>query len=218
MHALNRSDAAEPACLASYTVPPHDWDNDAGPCKPAIRAALKLIQGPINPLCAYCESALYESGHVEHFRRKHREHFPELTFVWSNLFLSCDSADHCGHFKDRKQAPAFDPSDLIKPDIDNPDAFLYFHSSGQARSVATADAVAAHRAEVTIRVFGLNDPGLTARRRGAADRYSRERYPNLDDLMALPANDIAAFIADELKATASDEFCTTIRHFLQRHI
>jgi hypothetical protein len=39
--------------------------------------------------------------------------------------------DHSGHYKDRRNAPPYNPGDLIKPDVDDPNDFLFFHSSGE---------------------------------------------------------------------------------------
>jgi len=50
-------------------------------------------------LCAYCERNLKEF-HVDHFKK--RDFFPDLTFDYENLFLSCNSNEHCARYKDLK--------------------------------------------------------------------------------------------------------------------
>jgi uncharacterized protein (TIGR02646 family) len=113
--------------------------------------------------CAYCESPIYPGeGHIEHFRRKNKGHFPELTFAWENLFLSCDSETNCGHFKDRPHGPAYRPDDLVKPDTDDPEGFFFFSATGEVRVKANIDTASSTRAKQTIRVFGLNHPGSGA--------------------------------------------------------
>jgi hypothetical protein len=47
--------------------------------------------------CAYCESKItvVTYGAIEHFRPK--SDYPDLTFEWSNLLLSCDVCNDAGH-------------------------------------------------------------------------------------------------------------------------
>ena len=47
--------------------------------------------------CAYCESKItvVTYGSIEHFRPK--SIYPELTFEWNNLLLSCDICNDIGH-------------------------------------------------------------------------------------------------------------------------
>ncbi len=47
--------------------------------------------------CAYCESKIIHItyGDIEHFRPRHR--FRELTFIWTNLLLSCNICNDQGH-------------------------------------------------------------------------------------------------------------------------
>lgn len=47
--------------------------------------------------CAYCESKItvVTYGAIEHFRPK--SEYPDLTFEWSNLLLSCDVCNNAGH-------------------------------------------------------------------------------------------------------------------------
>lgn len=228
MHKLDRSKATAPKCLTQYDYRSQLWDDLRGECKKVLRAALVRIQG--NPgvtpedgseygvRCAYCENQIHHAGHIEHFRRKNRlrpDGYPELTFEWSNLFLACDSQTHCGHYKDRKNAPAYRPDELIKPDEHDPEHYLYFHSSGEVRPrhhLGTDDA--RHAAE-TIRVFGLNDPTLQGSRKKALRIYQEKIAADLDELAAWPSEDREAYLISEVKATRWDPYATTVKHFLQ---
>jgi uncharacterized protein (TIGR02646 family) len=159
MHKLDRALVTEPACLAQYDHKRQTWDDLRDDHKREIREALEVMQ---QMRCAYCEGAYYSHDrHIEHFRRKNSGQFPELTFIWTNLFLSCDAdnQEHCGHYKDRKGSP-YNPEDLIKPDDDEPDDYLYFHSSGEVRPWSGIDEARERRAKETIRVFNLNYPSL----------------------------------------------------------
>ena len=62
-------------------------------------------------LCIYCESKVKENGsHLEHLKPKSASKYPELTFIYSNITVSCDGNNHtpeydnsresCGHIKD----------------------------------------------------------------------------------------------------------------------
>ena len=127
MHKLDRERVPAPACLATHDWHRETWDAVSPAEKQEITAALKGMQGD---LCAYCECSIDDpGGHIEHFRRKNAAHFPSLTFEWTNLFRSCNAARHCGRFKDRPGADSYDADALIKPDADDPDRFLYFHST-----------------------------------------------------------------------------------------
>jgi uncharacterized protein (TIGR02646 family) len=214
MHKLDRSAAPAPACLARYSPDTDTWDNVSSEDRREIRAALEQMQGQ---RCAYCESWIAAHGqHIEHFRRKNPKHFPERSFAWENLFWSCDELESCGHFKDRKGQP-YNPDDLIKPDEDDPDEFLYFHSRGDVRLRPRLDAAKAHRAGETIRVFNLQRSELQALRRGAVARYQRQDPDMLQELEAWDEETRWEYLAAEVSATAGDPYATTIRHFLERH-
>ena len=225
MHKLDRTSVAPPACLASYNHPTHSWDDLAGKCKQQLRAALVQMQGipgvttpdanEYGLRCAYCEGSIFHEGHIEHFRRKNANHFPQLTFTWNNLFLACGSSEHCGHFKDRKDAPAYNPAHLIKPDQDEPDSYLYFHSSGEVRVRSRLNAADALRASETIRVFGLDNRTLAGARAQSLSVYKKKVTADLDELASWPLADRQAYLTEEIAATRYEPYATTVKHFLQ---
>ncbi len=232
MHLLDRSAVAPPGCLADWTYPDNNWDDFGGACKKQLRLALQRLQSReiiddgaddeveylIGLRCAYCEGQIYCGGHIEHFRRKNPNHFPELTFEWTNLFLACGSTEHCGHYKDRQNAPAYNPDELIKPDVHNPNEYLYFHSSGEVRvrnrkGMTDADR---HRGAETIRVFNLNCRRLVGDRNRVLKHYVDSKKQFLDDLMEFEEHDRETFIAEEIDATRHEPYWTTIRHFFDK--
>ena len=227
MHFLDRGRIEPPGCLELFDHSKHAWDGcccgsgcQPGRCpefrkrKAEIRAALDRLQ---IDRCAYCEAPLYAGGHIEHFRRKHKDHFPELTFDWEDLFLSCDGPGTCGHFKDRRNSPSYSPDQLVKPDKHDPECFLFFHSRGEVLPRGGIDPAAQARANETIRVFGLNDPALQALRRKAIAGYmSAHRF--LDEVKDLPPEERSQFIADELRATESRPFRTALHHFVKKYL
>lgn len=227
MHKLDRTTVQPPACLDNYDHNTQRWDDFASDCKRALRAALVQMQGipgvtvqeanEFGLRCAYCEGYIRHEGHIEHFRRKNPKHFPELTFNWHNLFLACGSNDHCGHYKDRPSASPYNASDLIKPDIEDPDHFLYFHSSGQARPLKDLDADSTHRATETIRVFGLDSSVLSGARSRALTTYKQKIFDDLNEIASWSEADRNIYLVEEIEATQWQPYATTIKHFLQSH-
>ncbi|HRJ60330.1 MAG TPA: TIGR02646 family protein [Azospirillaceae bacterium] len=232
MHKLDRPAVAAPTCLNNYDHRTQDWDDICQNCKGDVRQQLSLLQGRptsgqqiIGLRCAYCENDIYHGGHIEHFRRKNRKiGFPHLTFTWSNLFLSCDASQHCGHYKDRPGGPAYNPDLLVKPDIDDPDKFLYFHSNGEVRPREGLSPADHQRAEMTIEVFGLRNGGLVGARKRAAKKYLKlvsELHEMLsaeqdEGMREYALDDLQKYCRDEITNTQWDAYATTIRHFLRR--
>lgn len=218
MRRVNRARVNVPPALACYDHRTCCWDTQdgrrrfGGADKAQVRAALESMQ---SKCCAYCEAATYESGHIEHFRRKNAAHFPELMFVWENLFLSCDALDHCGHHKDRAGRP-YDPKDLVKPDEQDPHEYFYFHSSGEIRVRSGLDIIRRRQALETIRVFHLDCGVLTAARRRAVEAYQSRDPSMLDDLETFDEPARLAFIESELNETADDPHSSVIRHLFEK--
>lgn len=225
MHKLDRAAIAPPICLAAYDYRTQNWEDLASECKRQLRAALVQMQGipgvttpdanEYGLRCAYCEGTIFHEGHIEHFRRKNPAHHPELTFAWPNLFLACGAHMHCGHYKDRRGAPAYNPAQLIKPDEHDPEHYLHFHSSGEVRVRGGLDANDAQRASETIRVFGLADRALAGARAKVLNIYKKRVMADLDELVDWPHEDRQAYLTEEIEATCYEPYATTIHHFLQ---
>jgi len=221
---LDRSRIAAPDCLAKYDYRIHDWQDFKGACKKQLRFALFQLQGiegtttqdasEYGLRCAYCESAIYDEGHIEHFRRKNPQHFPELTFEWGNLFLACGANTHCVHYKDRPSAAAYNPNHLLKPDEHDPSSFLYFHSSGEVRANCTLNDNDKGRAQETIRVFGLNDATLRGARAKAVRSYSKMKEEDFEILALLDEAELESYFQSEVAATRWQPHATAIRHYL----
>jgi uncharacterized protein (TIGR02646 family) len=232
MHKLDRAKVPAPECLGQWDYEKHTWDDFGHPCKQHVRIALKRLQGQsisttdaddddvmIGVRCAYCEGPIFNGGHIEHFRRKNPKlGYPKLTFDWDNLFFSCDSQEHCGHFKDRPAAEPYDADLLVKPDNDDPDNFFYFHQSGAVR-VRNRDGISENdqkRAGETIRVFNLDCGTLRGTRRHALNGYRNRTRDILDELMTWEPELREEYIRDELEATRWDPYATVIRHFFEK--
>lgn len=227
MHSLDRTSVCAPSCLETYDYRSQTWDDLRSDCKGQLHRALEILQGNRSlhndalqniVRCAYCENIIRHARHVEHFRRKNNQHYPQFTFEWTNLFLSCGSNAHCGHYKDRKSALPYDPDQLIKPDECNPEDYLYFHSSGAVRVRSGLNDADGKKARETIRVFGLNEPPLLGMRSRSIANYREGLLAELDELETWSSEDRNAYLQEEVEATRWDPFATTIKHFLQTQL
>lgn len=109
--------------------------------------------------CAYCESAITSNNtksHIDHFKRKHL--FPELTFDYNNLLVSCKNHNHCASVKDSKVKSKDYYKDLINPVNNDPSAYFEYSVSGKVISKNI-------KAKFTEETFNLNHSGLMQQRK-----------------------------------------------------
>lgn len=165
MRYLQRPQPA-PACLAKYNHQIHSWSSRA-PSSQDRKYIWKKLAQMQGGFCCYCESiAAKGSGHIEHFFHKGvniggNAPYKHMTFDWGNLFGSCglDNGNTCGHYKDRKGplGPGpYDPSHLIKPDIDNPSDYFEFLPTGLINVKSGLSPERENRANETLRVLNLS--------------------------------------------------------------
>lgn len=204
MRSLDRSAVSAPRCLSRYHHGRNQWGELTHAERAEIRSALIQLQGA---RCAYCECLLENvddversNAHIEHFVQ--RRQAPQLTFVWRNLFHSCSFDNRCGHYKDRAGVrPDF--ALLLKPDVDDPSAFLRFRDDGSVEARPGVSPLAASRAHETIRVFALNHAALRAQRAywiGAAVQQAEEIVELGDD------PDVASLYAQLVDALRGSAF------------
>lgn len=213
MRKLDRSSASVPVCLSCYQHGKHNWGNVTSEQKDEIQKSLEEMQGR---RCAYCEGPVDALGrHIEHFRTKHG--FPALTFDWSNLYWSCEQSDSCGRHKDHSSAP-YNPDDLIDPCREDPDRFFRFRSDGTIQVRTDITEKEQRRAWETLRVFNLNPSHgrLRQMRKRALEAYKAQEPDILAVLETFESSERDAFIAEELKRTASEPFSAVIRHFFEQ--
>lgn len=208
MHFLDRARVPAPSCLARYRHGLNQWGELARNKSDyeEVTQALDNLQGT---RCAYCESPLGEA-HVDHFEQRSRVH--RLTFVWDNLFRSCERVDSCGRYKDRQ---TYAPSDLIKPDVDDPEHFFRFKSDGTIDVREGLTPAETKRAEETLRVLSLDEARgpLRATRMTHVAGYVQTGL-ELFELAAEFGADAQAFIDGEVAQTAHLPYATAIKHVL----
>ena len=207
MRKLQRGPA--PACLSLYRHGLNNWKALTADNREEIWVSLEAMQ---QQRCAYCEGELrIGKRHIEHFRQ--RDRYTRLTFIWSNLFGSCNQDDSCGKYKD--ELPRYDPASLIKPDDEDPEHFFLFISDGNIVVREGLSIMEKQRANETIRIFNLNGV-LRARRHIAVSGYlslAKEVQQLVDsgDFTLAQGNEV---LKDELIAIAHLPFSTAIRHVL----
>lgn len=210
MHKLVRGQA--PACLSKYRHGLQQWSDISPAEKNMLWIALSTMQGQ---RCAYCEAAISDTRrHIEHFQQRSRA--PALTFAWPNLFGSCNRQDSCGKYKDA--IGHYDPADLIKPDVDDPEHFFLFVSDGTIAVRAGLNANERHRAQETLRILNLDaQHGVLRAKREQAIRGYLETGHTLRDMFNsgdCSRDDVRQLLDTELSASADLPFCSAIKHAL----
>ncbi|MCY2968272.1 MAG: TIGR02646 family protein [Planctomycetota bacterium] len=211
MHRLDRSAVLAPKCLDSYRHGANTWSDVTEEHRQQIRGQLEQLQGR---RCAYCEASLDQLGqHIEHFRR--RSQFPRLTFEWTNLLWSCDSSQHCGHYKDQGAGP-YDPDELIDPCVDDPDRYFQFHSDGSIRLRLGLKPHEKSRAEESLRVYNLDSTRgpLRHMRMSMCAGYVQIGAELADFAQNVGPDEWRQYLELELASTRELPFCTAIRHTL----
>lgn len=210
MHKLQRG--RSPACLAHYQHGRNIWSDMTPDRKSAIWTELEAMQGQ---RCAYCEADISnDQKHIEHFRQCSR--YPQGTFDWNNLFGSCNREDTCGKHKDR--CGQYNPADLIKPDVDDPECFFIFVSDGTIAVRHGLNAQDHHRAAETLRIFNLDarHGPLRRMRQQAVAGYLRTGEELWELATECPREEWQSLLDSELGATAHLPFATAIKHVLTR--
>jgi uncharacterized protein (TIGR02646 family) len=149
--------------------------------------------------------------HIEHFWRKSVH--PAKTFDWKNLYWSCDQTDSCGHFKDHG-AGAYDVNQLVDPCCDDPDLFFRFRSDGTIDVQLGLSPADKHKAEETLRVFGLCAQWgrLRNMRKAAVSGYLEDVREAIK--AGFGPDDLVEYFEETLQEIATLPFSTAIRHVL----
>jgi uncharacterized protein (TIGR02646 family) len=139
--------------------------------------------------CAYTELPIeYEKNntHIEHLKRKNAAFFPELTFEWTNLFVSCNASDFGGKYKDEtylKGKVKADNALIINPSIDNPADFFELKSWGELTIKENLNDTDRRKAEITRDAFNLNHNSLKQRRIEIIQMIKQYQNGGLDPIM-----------------------------------
>lgn len=210
MHKLHR-DPVAPTGLANYRSGRDPWGQQSPNFqeRQEIWTKLNAMQGH---RCAYCEAAIKEGErHIEHFRQRGR--YSQGTFAWDNLFGSCNRQGSCGDFKDK--CGHYSHSDLIKPDIEDPESFLIFSQHGSVTPRSGLNAANQQRAKETIRILNLNGALRQIRQKEVAG-YVQTAEEFAEIASHFPESEWLPLLNAELTAISHLPFATAIKHVLTR--
>lgn len=134
------------------------------------------LRSMTNGHCAFCDRFTVEPESVEHFRPKSDTRFLHLAYEWSNLYFCCGG---CQNYKREQWDDA-----LLHADAADFEFFRYFNfdfETGQIFPNPTASAGDQQRAEVTIRIYGLDAPERRRFRKLERRQFERTLDPNIND-------------------------------------
>lgn len=210
MHRLHH-DPAPPAGLGHYRHGQHAWSNTC-PTPDERKAIWDKLDAMQGERCAYCEGPMgIGNRHIEHFRQ--RDRYPQGTFDWPNLFGSCNRLGTCGDHKDK--CGHYPHADLIKPDAEDPEAFLVFTPTGAIRPRAGLSPHDQHRAKETIRILGL-DGALNQIRRAEVSGYIQTAEVFAEMAESFSEEEWLPLLQEEIQNIAHLPFATAIKHVLTR--
>jgi uncharacterized protein (TIGR02646 family) len=188
-----------------------DWqptyNNLQNPQKEIVFQSLLEEQGYI---CCYCERELRNNDyHIEHFKPKDQNLFPELQLEYSNLLCSCQRNTqkgeplHCGNAKDNW----FDDNSLISPLNPNCEAKFIYTGDGHIKASDINDSSAV----TTIEKLKLDIDKLVDLRNKAIEPFIDESL-NDDDLR----NFVNGYLVEkEDNSGKYNEFFTTIKYLFE---
>jgi uncharacterized protein (TIGR02646 family) len=143
--------------------------------EPVNRKLLPPLRAQTQDHCSFCDNypICPPSKHtIEHFRPKSR--FPREAYRWENLYYCCD---HC-----QQKGEEFEEG-LLRPDAEDFEFDRYFRwefTKGELLPNDLATPEDQHRAQVTIRLYRLNEGHPACRKRAQHQRGKDPQAP-LDD-------------------------------------
>jgi uncharacterized protein (TIGR02646 family) len=200
------------------------WNSKAtnfrNPQKEIVHQSLLKEQGYI---CCYCQRRInLNNSHIEHFKPKDENCYPELSLEYSNFLASCqkekedkpknyqESPVHCGHLKGNW----YDENLMISPLQEDCNEYFIYTAFGDILS--TEDDHKKESAKITIEKLGLNIPKLKSERRAVIE--------GLQELLQQVGNsketlEILIKNYDQVnKEGYLNEFCEVLIHFLKQYI
>ncbi len=106
--------------------------------------------------CAYCESKItvVTYGQIEHFYPKSA--YPDKTFAWDNLLLSCDKCNNTQHKGTKFPLDSDGQPLLINPTDAHTDPFMHLHFSWDEETSWACVYGRDERGETVVELFDLN--------------------------------------------------------------
>jgi uncharacterized protein (TIGR02646 family) len=186
---------------------PANWDNNRFKQSTVKLTLHQHLLAEQQHLCIYCQQSIppklqkddhqavppiIHPSHIEHVRPKGANHFPHLTFEYTNLSVSCDgfeidpavprsSPEFCGHPKENKYDDALFLHPFEEPDIE---AFFEFDVNGKIKPTAKDPLKALY----TFQLLGLDKETLREMRERQYDTIIQEVNNGLDIAAYLDPN------------------------------
>ena len=148
-------------------------------------------------ICAYCETKLNEANsHIDHFKTRNK--FPEETWDYNNLLVSCNNELRCAKHKDKQIKSKSIYDNIINPTRENPNDFIDYLASGDIVAINESE-----KARCTIDIFQLES--LNTRRKRIVTTLHQLDYLSLDDMHSLFKNEFKSFIEIVFKKIKQQE-------------
>lgn len=137
---------------------PRTWE-DITPIRQQLR---EYILNEQDHFCAYTELRIDTEGdcHIDHYHT--RNLYPDETFKYDNMLVSCNSEKYGAKYKDKQIKNKTDYKDLVNPIDDLPTDYIEFGFTGKVETVD--DCV---KGKQTVTFFNLNEKSLVQRRKNA---------------------------------------------------
>lgn len=138
---------------------PKEWA-DSATIRPQLREY--ILEHEQQGCCAYTEIRISGSKgcHIDHYHT--RNLFPDETFNYDNLLVSCNSENYGAKYKDKQVKEKADYGKLLNPVTDVPSDYLEYTFMGEMRAIGENE-----YGTQTIKYFNLNERSLVNRRRNA---------------------------------------------------
>lgn len=174
---------------------PQNWDALDGTVRTNTRKY--ILEEEQGNQCAYTELPLEynNDSHIEHLKRKDAAFFPNLTFEWTNLFVSCTSSDFGGKYKDQvylKGKTKAENALILNPALENPSDFFDLKNWGEITIKGDLQGIKRAKAEETIKAFNLNHNSLVKERlrmMRAVQMYKDGGIAEIKDILEFLANE-----------------------------
>ena len=138
---------------------PKEWA-DPAPIRQQLREY--ILEHEQQGCCAYTEIRISEDKacHIDHYHT--RNLFPDETFNYGNLLVSCNAENYGAKYKDKQVKGKADYDKLLNPATDVPSDYLKYTFMGELQAIGGNE-----RGAHTIEYFNLNERSLVNRRRNA---------------------------------------------------
>ena len=138
---------------------PKVWD-DIAPIRSRLRKY--ILENEQQGYCAYTEIKINDDNdcHIDHYRT--RNLFPEKTFEYQNLLVSCNVEEYGAKYKDKHVKGKSDYDTLVNPVEDNPADYMEYAFTGEVLPIDDNE-----KGMKAIAYFNLNQRSLLNRRKKA---------------------------------------------------